>query len=60
MVLQTLNCPVLLMPFPVLLSSRQSGCVNGRDLLLVSLYDNLMRPLATCEVGTVNPVYFGE
>ncbi|CBN77445.1 hypothetical protein Esi_0059_0062 [Ectocarpus siliculosus] len=36
------------------------GCVDGRDKLVVSLYDNLMRPLATCEVGTVNPVYCGE
>ncbi|CAB1118199.1 unnamed protein product [Ectocarpus sp. CCAP 1310/34] len=27
------------------------GCVDGRDKLVVTLYDNLMRPLATCEVG---------
>lgn len=54
------HSPVLLTPLPVLLFSRQSGCVDGRDKLVVSLYDTLMRPLATCEVGTVKSRVFLE
>lgn len=35
-----------------LLNWGQSGCVHGRDKLLVSLHDKLSQELVTCEVST--------